>query len=376
MCSALSLVGSGLGGVMRIQRRASACVILAALVHGCAYFPDFEHTPSARLPVSEVVNQIRCDMYEFLKYHPAGAANFSLDTKSYATVELSLSTTAFGDVKFSKIDTVRLGASGFLAIGSSSQPFPSVSLKNTHQVVTKITVNISQNPEDLRKKCERGYEYGYGAIFSDDPTADRTLINQLRIASWLKRTFESGDRIAHTGRYCNVKSAKGGPSKDQELCSVGLENATLVTKFQLIGDVSGGMLDFAKLIPVVATPTLQLNADYYHQIQIIFSGNNAIDPKVRQVARRPPPPMVPYAATRRMKAIECTGDPSSETYRQCLLLKNMQRELEQLEKNLQDRMREIEAREQMSGYQPGEADTIARQLRSIRDALILNGNRP
>ena len=215
-----------------------SCLLLA----GCVYFPDFENTPSARLPVSEVVNQIRCDMYQFLKDHPAGRGTFSPDPDSYATVELALSTTAFGDVKFSKIDTVRLGATGFLAIGSSSQPFPSLALKQSGQVVAKVTVNISQNPINLRSKCERGYEYG--GVFDGGPNSDRTLINNLRIASWLQRTFESGDRIVHTGHYCNIRTKTIGSG--QSACSVGLETAVLTTKFQLIGDVSGGMLDFER----------------------------------------------------------------------------------------------------------------------------------
>jgi hypothetical protein len=44
----------------------------------------------------------------------------------------------------------------------------------------------------------------------------------------------------------------------------------------LIADASAGVLDLAKLIPIIATPTLQLNMDYHHQIQIIFSGNNRV----------------------------------------------------------------------------------------------------
>ncbi len=55
-----------------------------------------------------------------------------------------------------------------------------------------------------------------------------------------------------------------------------LETATLTTKFQLVADASAGVLDLAKLIPIVATPTLDLNVDYSHQIQIIFTGNNAV----------------------------------------------------------------------------------------------------
>jgi hypothetical protein len=51
---------------------------------------------------------------------------------------------------------------------------------------------------------------------------------------------------------------------------------TLTTKFELLVDVSAGVLALAKLIPVVATPTAELSGDYYHQIQIIFHGNNAI----------------------------------------------------------------------------------------------------
>jgi hypothetical protein len=360
--------------------RASACLFITALVGGCVYFPDFEHTPSARLPVAEVVNQIRCDMYEFLKDHPPGHATFSLDTDNYATVELSLSTTAFGDVKFSKIDTVRLGARGFLAIGSSAEPFPSAGLKNTHQVITKVTVNISQNPEHLRDKCERGYEYGYGAILSDSPHADRVLINNLRIASWLKRNFENSTRIVHTGAYCNVKAGKGGLSAGQETCSVGLDNATLTTKFQLVGDVSGGMLDFAKLIPVVATPTLQLNADYYHQIQIIFAGNNALDRKKTPLVYAPSDRKRDYYYYDRfdapkIKPLECTGDPESDAYKQCLKLRDMQRELQRSQKELDRKMRSLEAREQAPAASPGDADTVARQLRSIRDALILNSVR-
>jgi len=65
----------------------SLCVAVGyiCLLRGCAYFPDFELTLSAWLPVSEVVNEIRCDIYEFRKEHHPGEGTFSLDTSSYVT---------------------------------------------------------------------------------------------------------------------------------------------------------------------------------------------------------------------------------------------------------------------------------------------------
>ncbi len=168
-----------------------------------------------------------------------------------------------------KIDTKRLGLASILAIGSSSQPFPSLDMKSTGQTVADVTVNVSQNPKDLSDACG----YGRQEIFSNAPHADRTLINDLRISSWLKRTFASGQRIQSQGDVCNIRGTKGQQSDN---CSVSLETATLSTKFQLVTDANAGVLKFANLIPVVATPVLDLNVDYYHQIQIIFSGNNAV----------------------------------------------------------------------------------------------------
>ena len=100
-----------------------------------------------RVPGSEVINQVRCELYDFLQSQEAVEnPNFSLDTKSYATVKLTLSTTGYGDVKFAKIDTKKLGLASILAIGSSSQPFPSLDMKSTGQTVADVTVNVSQNP--------------------------------------------------------------------------------------------------------------------------------------------------------------------------------------------------------------------------------------
>ena len=220
----------------------------ALFLAGCAYFPDFEHTPSARLPVAEVVNQIRCDMYDFLKDHEPGGAAFSLDTNSYATVELSLATTSSGDVKFAKVDAIGLGAANWLA----ADPFPSLGSKAQGEVTTKVTVNIAQDPKLLKHLCENGPRYGYGEILSDKPFADRVLINQMRVSSWLKRTFSSSDRIVPSGNFCNSK-AKGPDGDKLTLCSVGLDNATLSTKFQLVGDASGGLLSLERLVPVVQT---------------------------------------------------------------------------------------------------------------------------
>lgn len=261
-------------------------VSIASLLTGCAFFPDFETSPVYRAPISEVVNQIRCDLSEFLKWHKANITNpnFSLDEKSYATMELSLSTTAYGDAKFSRIDTIRLGASGFLAVGGGNQPFPTLGVKQLNQTVAKVTVNVSQDSDLLSDACA----YGYGQVFSSEPHADRVLINDMRVGEWLKRSFESAQRIKSQGPVCDMRPTKGTPSN---ACSVSLETAVLTTKFQLIGDVSGGLLDMAKLVPVISTPTLQLNADYYHQITIIFSGNNSV---AQVAAARGKGGVVPY----------------------------------------------------------------------------------
>lgn len=282
---------------------------------GCTFFPDFANSPVYHAPISEVVNQIRCDMHIFLeKQRTVVNPNFSLDDKGYATVELALSTTAFGDVKFAKIDTVRLGAQGFLAVGSSTQPFPSLAAKQLNQTVARVTVNVSQDPGMLRDACG----YGQHEVLSSKPTADRVLVNDLRIAQWLTRSFANAQRIKHEGPVCDMRAGKNAPGN---ACSVSLETAVLTTKFQLIGDASAGVLGLAKLIPVVATPTLQLNVDYYHQITIIFSGNNAV-------------------ANAGLPMVRGLG-PTARSVRQ---------------------------------PEPSAADVI-RQLRSIRDATILNGTR-
>jgi hypothetical protein len=248
----------------------AAALAAILLFEGCAFYPDFQTSPVYHVPIAEVVNQIRCEMYDFVRSQEAvHNPNFSLDPESYATVELSLSTTAFGDVKFAKIDTKKLGFEHILAIGSATQPFPSLDAKNTEQTVAKVVVNISQNPSLLNKACG----YGQWEILSDAPNADRVLVNDLRLSEWLKHSFAGAQRIKSQGDACNERAAPKEKAKD---CSVSLETATLTTKFELVADVSAGVLDLAKLIPIVATPTLDLNVDYYHQVQIIFSGNNAI----------------------------------------------------------------------------------------------------
>ena len=331
---------------------AAAC---ALLLTGCVYFPDFEQTPVTRLPVAEVVNQIRCDMYEFLKDHQAGGRAFSLDLSSYATVELSLSTTSGGDVKFAKIDAVRLGASNWLA----KDPFPNAGAGVTGEVSTKVTVNIAQDPELLRPMCENGRTYGYGKVLSGEPYADRVLINDMRLAAWLKRTFDSADRIVPSGPFCNIKSGKGPSGPSQSMCSVGLDNATLTTKFQMVGDVSGGILALEKLIPVVATPTVGIDIGYTHQIKIIFQGNNVLDTSkpYRTAQPRfyrdrsyegPPPPGQPRTFDKQLRCEDLIGAERDACF--------------------QSRGRRSAPRP------PPPPDTagVERQLRSIRDALILN----
>ena len=244
--------------------------LASTVLCGCAFFPDFKNSPVYHAPIAEVVNQIRCDMYDFLRTQKHVInPTFSLDFKSYATVELTLSTTAYGEVKFAKIDTARLGAAGFLAIGSASQPFPTLSAKQLNQTVAKVTINVSQDPDKLKGACE----YGRGEIFSSSPHADQVLVNDLRISEWLKRSFDNAQRINAQLPVCNSRPK---PTTESSACSVGLETAVLISKFQLVADASAGVLDLAKLIPIIATPTLQLNMDYYHQIQIIFSGNNRV----------------------------------------------------------------------------------------------------
>jgi hypothetical protein len=305
---------------MRSMYCVAAALGAMALLNGCAFYPDFQTSPVYHVPIAEVVNQIRCEMYDFVRSQQrVPNPNFSLDPDSYATVELALSTTAFGDVKFAKIDTKKLGAAGFLAIGSSTQPFPSLDVKNVDQTIAKVVVNISQNPKLLEKACG----YGQWQILSDEPHADRVLVNDLRLSEWLKHSFASAQRIQSRGGVCDTRGKKTDVTQD---CSVSLETATLTTKFELIADASAGVLDLAKLIPIVATPTLDLNIDYYHQIQIIFSGNNAIN-----VAQKGAPPgghnkfAAPYVESTR------EGDISV---------------------------------------------SILRTLRSIRDETILNGQRP
>ncbi len=321
-------------------------VLGCAFFAGCAFFPDFAHTPAARLPVAEVVNQIRCDMYEFLKDHESGTAAFSLDLDSYATVELSLSTSSGGDVKFARIDSIRLGAQNWLA----KAPFPTLGAGASGEVSAKVTVNIAQNPELLKPLCENGRRYGYAEILSNKPYADRVLINDMRIASWLKRTFESSERIVPSGAYCNSKSSKGPSGPSQSLCSVGLDNATLTTKFQIVGDVSGGILALERLIPVVQTPTVGLDIGYTHQIKIIFQGNDVVE------SRKPR-----YVATRRAPA-----PPVYRDFRKKL-------DCEDLKGPARDNCFKERGRE--SSQQPlptSDASGVERQLRSIRDALILN----
>ena len=357
---------------MRTSLRALICALVSIGFGGCAFFPDFATSPVYHLPISEVVNQIRCDMHRFLVSAPDDR-NFSLDKNSYATVELALSTTAYGDVKFSRIDTVRLGARGFLAVGGGSEPFPSLGTKVSGQTVAKVQVNISQNPELLADACS----YGYGEILSAEPHADKVLINQMRVAEWLKRSFDRGERIKSEGASCDTRSKKGGDGGKP--CSVSLELATLSTKFQLVADVSGGMLDFAKLIPVVATPTLALGTDYYHQVTIIFSGNNAIDTKARageKLAQRDGyiySPPVRYEYQRRSydekRYKEDDQSPEAEKWRR-----------DKRDREERDRLRRLERLERRLDQTPtrsSEEDSAAilRQLRSIRDATILNAPR-
>ena len=348
-------------------------VACASLSGGCAYFPDFGATNLVHhVPISEVVNQIRCDMHRFLRSAPDDA-NFSLDKKSYATVELALATTGTGDVKFSRIDTVRLGATGFLAIGSSSQPFPSLGVKQVSQNVAKVQVNISQDPKLLEHACS----YGRGEILSSAQHADRVLINDMRIAEWLKRSFERGEGIKREGATCNTRSKKGGDAGVP--CSVSLELATLTAKFQLAGDVSGGVLDLAKLVPVVVTPTLQLSRDYYHQITIIFSGNNAVAEGRRRFAKDDTP-FIFYRDSRRTPRYEEESEtpppksddvsPEAEAYRR----KELER-LRKREKELMRRLERLERERDAIRDAERETDSILRQLRSIRDATILNAPR-
>lgn len=72
---------------------------------------------------------------------------------------------------------------------------------------------------------------------------------------------------------CDIRGTKEDRGKP---CPVGLETATLTSKYQLIENAPAGVLNLAHLIPVISTPTLQFNADYYQQITIIFDGNNTI----------------------------------------------------------------------------------------------------
>ncbi len=136
-------------------------------------------------------------MYQFARSQEGvNNPNFSLDVDSYATVELTLSTTASGEVKYAKIDTKKLGFEHVLAIGSASEPFPSLDFKSANQTVAKIVVNISQNPELLSKACG----YGQWEILSDGPHADRMLVNDLRLSEWLKHSFASAQRIQSQGK--------------------------------------------------------------------------------------------------------------------------------------------------------------------------------
>lgn len=230
-------------------------------------------------------------------------------------------------------------------------------------------------------------KYGYGEILSSEPHADRVLINQLRVAEWLKRSFNRAERIKHHKEVCNIRSKKGGDDKAKP-CSVSLELATLSTKFQLVGDASGGLLDLAKVIPVVATPTLQINADYFHQITIIFSGNNAVaesskirdddgrarirdrsDRYDRYDARpaRQTPKYEPWDTS--PKAEEWRRSPEGQEW-----LRQENERRERLRLRTLDRL--IDKLDAMTSRDTEkESDSVARQLRAIRDATILNAPR-
>ena len=207
------------------------CVVLVCFysfsVGGCL-IPGFQTSPAYHMPISEVVNQIKCDMYGFFREHYAKAdRTFTLDRGGYSTVELNLTTTVFGDVKFSKIDSKRLGVDEFIATGSSSQPFPSLGTKGVGQTVAKVQVNISQNPEDLEDNCT------YGSVLDRDAHSDQTLVNRLRVREWLIKSFADGDRIKRDGPACNAVG-KRDASKGISSCEASLETVTLTTKFQLV----------------------------------------------------------------------------------------------------------------------------------------------
>jgi hypothetical protein len=91
--------------MLRSVLRPVAALSITLMVGGCYFYPDFGAlSPVHHVPVAEVVNQIKCDVVEFLDNYSRIERNVLwLDPGSYVQIQLTLNLTDSGNVNFTKL---------------------------------------------------------------------------------------------------------------------------------------------------------------------------------------------------------------------------------------------------------------------------------
>jgi hypothetical protein len=232
-----------------------------------------------------------------------------LDPGSYVQIQLTLNLTDSGNVNYTKLRGEHLDPSRkFLSPGGGpfGHPFPSFQTSASKATTAVLTIDI---PQDSRlAKC------GDALDALNPPQRHPALVSRLRVSEWLMNVFERAAdiKVRKPGVDCPrppmqplppverapvkmpnpsdpnadaklraatvraAAAAASGANDPSRYCEVALDTIQLSSKFELVADFSAGVIPLAKLFPVIPVPTVDVKADYFDSISLIFHGYNRV----------------------------------------------------------------------------------------------------
>jgi hypothetical protein len=275
------------------------CIIgVCILCDGCGFLPGFslfEEPVLYYLPVSEVANQVACELQEFRKEHEHDvytSQRWVLANEDVA-VKLNLQTDSSGYVNFTGINVSQVGLAAFqqfvLSATSGKTTIPTLAAKASAKRTKTVQINFSVSPAAL--------DIHLFSTNPSDPKAKKQTINcqvwenslannplnRLYLKDWLNNFFETVNAGTKQPQYANtdlsdtiLNALRSLKPPDPVPSQFKIQSVELSTQIQLAADISGGATpnilgDGSVFILPINGLSFDYNPDYVHKIDFTLS---------------------------------------------------------------------------------------------------------
>jgi hypothetical protein len=230
------------------------------LVSGCADifqgFGPLENNYIFNIPTSEVANQVRCELYQFLNDPSTKGRAFQLNEAKSADVTLTLKTDMGGYVQYLGIDLNKIGLTSLAQLVTANSKTPSLGAKIGPKS-TMSAVIAMKVPQKGRQKAhaKKITNEDIGKIEDTCSKFGRSggrIIKTLELKKWLENFFNE---------------------TNNNMDNIVIDTIKLNTTFILGVDVTAGLNPFfgATYILPISGVAAGISPTYTHQLDIILN---------------------------------------------------------------------------------------------------------